>query len=186
MSLRIRVQVVANNVQRYVELDRAKPDFNLLKEQTQRKTKQQGQWYLRRANNKAVNNDADLLEAIVECESTPGTHFLELTVAGGRAPTVPLSKPAQPTSYTPTSTYTPPPVVSLPLPTQVAPVKLTGPGSFRVFSVPGDAHSTEEKPKIVASSEVTFFFLNRNHNYDQYLGNPLRIFTCSVFEQCNY
>eukprot|EP01126_Amoeba_proteus_P056171 TRINITY_DN702_c1_g1_i6.p1 TRINITY_DN702_c1_g1~~TRINITY_DN702_c1_g1_i6.p1 ORF type:complete len:171 (-),score=24.12 TRINITY_DN702_c1_g1_i6:399-911(-) len=161
MSLRIQVQVVANNVVRHIELDRAKPDFNTLKEQTQKKTKQQGQWYLRRANNKPVNNDADLLEAIIELEATSGTLALELTVVGGRAPTVPVSypttKPAQPTSYTPTSTYTPPPVVSLPPPTQAAPVKLTGPGTFRIYSVPGDAHSQEEKPKIVATPEVGLF-----------------------------
>jgi hypothetical protein len=42
MSLKLRVQVSAGTTVRQAEVDRAKPDYNNLKSEVQKKTKQQG------------------------------------------------------------------------------------------------------------------------------------------------
>lgn len=42
MSLKLRVQVSVGATSRQVEVDRAKPDYNSLRNEVQKKTKQQG------------------------------------------------------------------------------------------------------------------------------------------------
>jgi len=180
MSLKLKAVVTSGNATRIVEVDRARPDFATLKNEVQRKTKQQGQWYLRTNSNKPINNDAELLSAIVEGENS-GAKNLDLTIVGGSAPrpAQPVqqqqARPAQPQqqqqyaqpaysaqpsqpAYQPQQTYVHP--TPTPQPSHSASVGAVntshGPGTFRVWTVQS-VFGGEEKPKIVPEQTPSYY-----------------------------
>jgi len=154
---KLLVRTTVNGKERQVEIERGALNFETLKSELQRKTQQKGNWHIRYAN-KAINNDADLLVAVVEAEKAK-EKFLRVDIVGGQAPAKPApAKPVQQTSASSqprsvpqqqqqqTSTYTPPPAQQ---PVSV-PVQETG--VFKSFVVYGHAGG-QEKPKVAATPE---------------------------------
>jgi hypothetical protein len=114
---KFKVKISTQQGDRYVELDRGRPSYAHLRSEVERRTKQQGQWFLK-AGARAINNDEDLVAAIVEAESAlndlsdhailtffldGGAHYLDVQLQGGVAP-----RPA----HTAQPTYSAPPVSS--------------------------------------------------------------------------
>lgn len=69
MSYKCTVKISAQGVDRYVELERAHLSYAKLRSETERRTKQQGQWYLQ-AGSQPINTDQDLLTAVVVAEGS--------------------------------------------------------------------------------------------------------------------
>jgi len=121
-----------------------------------KKTQQRGQWHIK-AGAKAINNDNDLKEAVVEAEKR-GDRFLNVDIVGGSAPPAarPVTQAAQPVrAATPAASqpytasvqpaHTPQPQPS------PAPVQQTV-GVVTSIVVPADPNG-QDKPRINATQD---------------------------------
>lgn len=69
MGYRITVKISTPQGDRYVELDRAQLSYSKLRNEVERRTKQQGQWFLK-AGHLPLSNDQELLAAVTAAEGT--------------------------------------------------------------------------------------------------------------------
>jgi len=172
MTTKIQVKTVANGKERHVELDRAQLNFQHLKSELSRKTQQRGQWYIR-AGSRAINNDSDLKDAVVEAEKK-GESFLTVELTGGSAPppqraqSTTAARPAAaappPQTYNPppAQTYNPPPAYNVqptynaqPTYSSPPPVVQTA-GVITSVYLPGDP-SGADRPRVNTQQEPSAY-----------------------------
>jgi hypothetical protein len=171
MSFKVRVRIATQQGDKYVELDRLNLSYTKLRNETERRTKQQGQWFLK-AGSANVSNDQELLAAVIASEGTNG--YLNLQLQGGVAPQAYVAPTYQQPAYTapvyqqpaytaPQPTYQQPayqapayqapayqaPVYAAPTPSYEAPRATSGYGHFTLFEVRGNPSAATDKAQIV-------------------------------------